>query len=77
MNRLINRETRCIHFKKLKENVSKIKYKFKYDLGIFMHKFKRDILKVNYKPYLTSFIKIHYHLTRFSVKTIFPRVNNL
>ena len=49
INRLIKRAIRCIHFNNWKENASKIKITkkvlviksmFKYDLGIFMHKFK-------------------------------------
>ena len=56
INRLINRAKRCIHFKNWKENVRKIKITkkvldienmFKYDLRVFIHKFKRDIRPVS------------------------------
>ena len=87
INRLINRAIRCIHFKDWKENVSQIKITkkildienmFKYDLGIFMHKFKRDILPVNFKPYFTNIKKVHNHLTRYSETNYFlPRVDSL
>ena len=86
INRLINRAIRCIHFKNWKENVSNIKLQkkildvenmFTYDLGVFMHKFKRDILPINFKPYFTNINKIHNHQTRFSeTNYFFPRVNN-
>ena len=54
------------HFKNRKENVSKIKITkkildienmFKYDLGIFMHKFKKDILPVDLSLTLQKLIK--------------------
>ena len=42
-----------------------------------MHKFKRDILPINFKPYFTNVNKIHNHLTRFLEKNYFiHRVNN-
>ena len=51
---------------------------FKYDLGFFMHKFKRYILPVNFKSYFTNLNKIHNNLTRFpETKYFFPRVNSL
>ena len=40
---------------------------FKYDLGVFMYKFKRNMLPVNSKPYYTEINKIHKHLTRFYI----------
>ena len=66
--RLINKAIICNHFKNRKEKVCKIKITtkildienmFKYGLRIFMHKFKRDILPVNFKPYLTNDNKLH------------------
>ena len=87
INKLINRAIRCIHFKSWKESVSSIKIAkkildvenmFQYELGVFMHKFKRDILPINFKPYFTSINKIHNHSTRFSeTNYYFPRVNSL
>ena len=81
INRLINRAIRCIYLKKRKENVSKMKLTKKildienmlnYDLGIIGHKFKRDILPVNFKPYFTNINKIHNHLTTILELTIIP-----
>ena len=87
INKLINRAIRCIHFKNWNENISSIKIEkkildvenmFKYELGVFMHKFNRGILPINFKPYFTSVNKIHNHSTRFSeTNYYFPRVNNL
>ena len=66
ITRLINRAITCIHYKNCKENVSKIKITkkildienmFKYDLGIFMHKFKKDILPVGLSLTLQKLIK--------------------
>ena len=43
-----------------------------------MHKFKRYILPVNFKPYFTRIIKTHIHLTRFLETNYYiPRVNSL
>ena len=51
---------------------------FKYELGVFMHKFKRDILPINFKPYFTNLNKMHNHLTIFSeTNYFFLRVNSL
>ena len=54
INKLINRSLRCMHFKSWNENVSSIKISkkkdvenmFQYELGVFMYKFKKDILPV-------------------------------
>ena len=77
----------CIHFKSWNENVSSIKMSkkildvenmFQYELGVFMYKFKKGILPVNFNPYFTSINKIHNHSTRFSeTNYFFPRVNSL
>ena len=62
INILIKRATKCISFRKKKLNISKIKITKKtlvienmprYDIGISMHQFKRDILPVNFKQFLT------------------------
>ena len=53
-----------------------IEIMLKYDLSIFMHKLKRIIQAVNFKPYLTNINKIHNHLTNFQKQTTFPRVNS-
>ena len=38
---------------------------FKYDIEIYLHKLKRDILPVNFKPYFSNVNKICNRLTRF------------
>ena len=35
-------------------------------VGVFMQKFKKDSLSLNFKPYFTRVNKIHNHSTRFS-----------
>ena len=87
IDKLINRALRCIHFKGWNESVKSIKIEkkilnvenmFKYELGVFMHKFKRDSLPVNFKPYFTRVNTIHNHSTRFSEKNYYiPRVNSI
>ena len=47
---------------------------FKYDLGLFMYKFKRNMLPVNFKPCYTEINKMHQHLTRFSAENYFSKV---
>ena len=43
-----------------------------------MHKFKRDTLPVNFKPYFTRVNKIYNHSIRFSETNYYiPRVNSL
>ena len=70
INKLINRALRCIHFKGWNESVNSIKIEkkildvknmFKYELGVFMHKFKRDTLPVNFNPFFKRVNKIHIH----------------
>ena len=42
-----------------------------------MHKFKRDTLPVNFKPYFTTVNKIHNHSTRFLETNYYiPRENS-
>ena len=87
IDKLINRALRCIHSKDRNESVKSIKIEkkildvknmFKYEVGVFMHKFKRDTLPVNFKPYFTNVNKMHNHLTRFAeTNYFFPRVNSL
>ena len=49
----------------------------KYTLRVLMHKFKKDILPVNFKPYFTNVNKIHNHLKIFLETNYFvPRVDN-
>ena len=64
---------------RLEKNASKIEITkkildienfFKYDLRIFMHKFKRDILPSKFKPYFKNYYKI----TRFSEQTIYSQI---
>ena len=80
IDKLINRALRCMHFKKWNESIRSIKTTkkilnvknmFKYDLGVFMYKFRRNMLPVNFKPYYTEINKIHQHLTRFSAENYF------
>ena len=75
IDKLINRSSRCIHFKGWNESINSTKIEkkmldvenmFKYELGVFMHKFKRDTLPLNFKSYFTNINKMHNHLTRFS-----------
>ena len=50
----------------------------KYELVAFLHKFKRGILPVIFKPYFSSTNKIHNHSTRFSAtNNFFPKINCL
>ena len=44
---------------------------FKYDLGVFMYKFRRNMSLVNFKPYYTEINKIHKNLTRFLAENYF------
>ena len=80
IDKLINRALRCMYFKKWDESIKSIKITkkilnvknmFKYDLGVFMYKFRRNMLPVNFKPYFTEINKIHKHLTRFSAENYF------
>ena len=69
----------------MKENVSKIKTTkkkldienmFKYDKWNFMHKFKRDILQINFEPYFYILIKYIITYQVFHKQAIFPRVSS-
>ena len=51
---------------------------FKYELGVFMHKFKRDTWPINFKPYFTRVNEIDNHSIRFSETNYYiPRVISL
>ena len=50
---------------------------FQYDQGTLMHKFKRDLLPISFKPCFTKVNEIHNNRTRFSeTNYCFPRVKS-
>ena len=51
---------------------------FQYELEVFMYKFKKGVLPVNFNPYITSINKVHNNSTRFTeTNYFFPKVNSL
>ena len=62
--------------KKLKKKLN-VKSLYLYELGIFMFKFKNNLLPANFNCYFKSIKNIHNYHTRSSEVNIFlPRFNN-
>ena len=70
---------RCIHFKGRNESVNSIEkikkildveIMFTYRLGVLMHKFNRDTLPVNFKPYFNRVNKKQNHQQDFQRQII-------
>ena len=86
INVLINRALRCIHYMKYDDSVRKLKTEKKilnveslylYELGIFMFKFKNNLLPANFNCYFKSIKNIHnYHTRSSEINFFLPRFNN-
>ena len=85
INVLMNKALRCIHHKKYDESVRKIRLEkkllnvksmFFHELGLFMFKFKNNMLPSNFNNYFKSIKNVHKYNTRSSKINFFlPRYN--